>query len=358
MLKQFKKIQITVIALITAIIIGAAFSWKKVSIVETEMIPGHDNGWLEPLSIISANTPLIGEGSGVDIGPNGNIFFLHRAGYSFTNNQIINQDVVVIYSGKTGEILNTWGSGIFKSPHGITISNNTVWITDIMLNKVFKLNLDGSIIQIFGNDYPFYLEACLRIRNKFKKLPCTGTAPWYARPTDVEVYADGSFVVADGYRNSRLVKHNPDGSVSWEVGTIGQNDGEFHLPHGLAKDDQGNLYVADRRNARIQVFDSTGKWLATWSDKAIGRPYGLDFFEDHIWVVDAGDSHEFRGGKERSQILKLTREGQIVNRYSSFGGQLGELNLPHDIAIGISKKVFVAEIMNKRLHEFSEINNH
>ncbi|WP_161569698.1 peptidyl-alpha-hydroxyglycine alpha-amidating lyase family protein [Veronia nyctiphanis] len=297
-----------------------------------------------------------GAGSGVDIDSQGNIFFLHRSGYGFNNNTLIDKDVVTVYSPVSHEIIGNWGANQFKSPHGITIDDNDhVWITDIKLNKVYQFDPSGKLLKTFGQNYPFYMEACLKVRNLLKNLPCGQNEYTFARPTDVEVFSDGSFVVSDGYRNSRIVKFAQDGTFQWEVSKLGKADSEFYLPHDLAKDADDNIYVADRRNARIQIFSNQGEWKRTLNFPELGRPYGLDISKDnYLYVADGGDSYEFESGEQRSQILKLTLEGDIVDRYSDFGQSLGKLDLPHDIAVNDLGRIFVAEVKNNRLQFFDQ----
>ena len=336
-----------------ALIIGLlAYSWHPVEIAVTTDLPPAEHSWIRGTEILSQASTDVGEGSGVDVDSRGNVYFLHRAGLPFNNNGIIAKDVVFIYDRESGQQIGSWGSGLFMSPHGISIHQDTVWITDVMSNKVMQFDLQGQLLASYGRDYPFYLEACLRIRNVLTRLPCWAPGVWYARPTDVEVYDDGSFVVSDGYRNSRLIRQRADGSVIWTLGSIGREDGEFHLPHGLTKDRDGNLYVADRRNARIQSIDANGQWRFSWSIPELGRPYGLTWAEGHLWVVDAGDSHEIAGGIARSQLIQLDMQGNVVNRYSAFGNEPGQMDLPHDVAMGLNGELLVAEIRNLRLQVF------
>jgi outer membrane protein assembly factor BamB len=132
-------------------------------------------------------------------------------------------------------------------------AEDNIWVTDVMLNKVFKLSSDGRLIRAFGHDYPAYLETCFRIRSILPRFPATRNPLIFARPTDVVVVKNGDFIVTDGYRNKRLARFNKDGNLIWQVNHAGSGDGEFNLPHGLAMDAKGRLYVADRNNARIQV---------------------------------------------------------------------------------------------------------
>ncbi len=341
----------------SAIFVGLflLYSWKTVDIVihQAPTVPLTTN--MIAVGILPKHASQnIGDGSGVDIDSEGNIYFLHRAGFNFSNNQYIKNDVINIYSSSLKPIAS-WGAGIFKSPHGITIDNkDNVWITDIMQNKVFKLDKKGNVLSIYGQDYPMYLETCLKVRNKFKLLPCTMSTQTFARPTDVEVYDDGSFVVADGYRNSRIVKFSSNGNLVWEVQGIGNETSAFYLPHDLALDSTGNIYVADRRNSRIQVFSKNGEWRESWDHPDIGRPYAIDVAPDgFLYLVDAGDSYELPNGVKRSQLIKLSLDGVIVDRYSAFGSEVGEMDLPHDISVSTTGQIFVAEIKNQRLQVFS-----
>lgn len=216
--------RVPVIVAVFIVISLLAYSWQPVAVVETTNLPPANHQWIRDSAIVSQASTDVGEGSGVDPDSRGHVYFLHRAGLAFNNTGIIEKDVVIIYDAHSGQQTGSWGASLFVSPHGITIHQDTVWITDVMLNKVMQLDLQGNLLNSYGRDYPFYLEICLRIRNVLTHLPCLAPGIWYARPTDVEVYDDGSFVVADGYRNSRLIRQRADGSVLWTLDSIGSRD--------------------------------------------------------------------------------------------------------------------------------------
>src|SRR5439155_1369245 len=88
------------------------------------------------------------------------------------------------------------------------------------------------------------------------------SGPPFHRPTNVALAADGSLYVTDGYGNARVHKFAPDGRLLFSWGEAGSGPGQFNLPHGIAVDREGLVYVADRENSRIQVFDGRGKFLA------------------------------------------------------------------------------------------------
>lgn len=301
-----------------------------------------------------ADSTTAGQGSGVASSPSGNIYYLHRGDGSFANEDIITTPTITVFDPETNEVIDELGADLFKSPHGIEVdSQNNIWVTDIMLNKVFKLDERGQVIATFGEDYRLGTETSLRIRNELPNFPVPMNDYTFARPTDVTVMDDGSFVVADGYRNHRIVKFSSDGDMQWEVDAYGSSDGEFNLPHGIAHDESGRIYVADRNNARVQVFDQQGQHLDTWNDKDIGRPYGIDVGPDgNIYVVDGGDYLDGERETPKSQIVVLSPKGEVIERFGSWGDEVGQLRIPHALALQQDGAIFVAELLNERIQKF------
>ncbi len=298
---------------------------------------------------------IAGEGVGVAIDSYGNIYYLHRGSNVYGDNKsLIREPTIIKIDANTGKVLNKLGENIFVSPHGLEVdSNNNIWVTDVALNKVFKLSSSGEIIQKYGDDYPFYLEILYLLRNKLPRFPVFARNTTFARPTDIVVNEDGSFIVTDGYRNKRLVKFDSTGSVIWEIDKSGSDNGEFNLPHGLAQDDDGNLYVADRKNSRIQVFSSDGMWINSWEQPELGRPYGIDFgLDGNLYLVDGGDMLEGLVDNPRSNIVKLDKQGNIIGKFGTYGQDIGQLDIPHDIVVGLDGSIYIAELRNNRLQKF------
>ncbi|WP_227396189.1 peptidyl-alpha-hydroxyglycine alpha-amidating lyase family protein [Jeotgalibacillus aurantiacus] len=295
-----------------------------------------------------------GEASAVAVNSDGDLYYLHRSAAGFADDQIIEDPVVVVIDGETGKVKDKWGTGIFKSPHGMEIDHeNRVWVTDISLNKVFTFSSDGQLLQSFGDDYPFYLEPILQMRNELPQTPVSMSETTFARPTDITVFEDGSFAVSDGYRNSRVVKFTENGEVEWEHDRLGNNLQSFYLPHGITHDKEGNIYVADRSNARIQVLNKEGKIIDTWDQPELGRPFGLEVSHDQeLYVVSGGNTLYPEGGDGLHQLVKMDLSGQIVERFGVHGEGAGELGLPHDVAVGVKGEVYIAELRNKRVQAF------
>ena len=300
-----------------------------------------------------------GEASGVAVGPNGDIYYLHRANGTYGSKAMIKEATIVVLDGETRTVKRTIGQNLFQSPHGLEVDDaNNIWVTDISLNQVFKLNPEGDVQAVYGQAYPFGTEAGLRIRNKLPNFPVRLNAYLFARPTDVTVLPDGSFAVADGYRNHRIAKFDRTGKFEWEVNQLGSADGQLNLPHGISSDDASNLYVADRNNARIQVFDRFGRHQQTWDQPELGRPYGVEVGPDgKVYVADGGDYLNKRTTDARSQIVVLDQQGTILERFGSFGTEPGQLRIAHDLAIADDGTIFVAELMNKRLQQFTPLSS-
>ncbi len=296
---------------------------------------------------------MAGEASGVAVGPDGDIYYLHRGSGSYGGDTFIEEPTLLVLDGKTMEVKRRLGDGLFQSPHGLEVDDRgQIWITDISLNQIFKLNAEGSVLKTFGQPYGIGTEIGLRIRNVLPNFPLPLDYNQFARPTDMTVFEDGSFAVADGYRNSRIAKFNSDGVMEWEVNQLGNESGSFNLPHGISSDGQ-HIYVADRDNARIQVFDHQGNHVDTWDAPELGRPYGIEVGDDGlVYVADGGDYLNGKQDDPNSQIVILNRQGKILERFGRWGTKEGELRIAHDIAVNANGDIFVAELLNERLQAF------
>jgi len=277
--------------------------------------------------------------SGVGVGSRGDVFVLHRAGREWPDSgeldlRPIARPTVLVFDGHTGSLLSSWGANQFAMPHGLTVGpDDNVWITDVALQQVYKFSHDGRLLLTIG-----------------ERGVAGADASHFDRPTKVAVATDGSFYVSDGYRNSRVVKFAPDGRFLREWGTRGTGPGQFDLPHGIAVDARGRVYVADRGNARVQVFDDTGRYLAEWKGAELGRPFDVAIGTGGTVVIaDGGDIP--KEPPDRAAVVVARPDGTVVERFARFGVYDGELYRAHAVAVAPDGSIYVGDA-NGRVQKF------
>lgn len=203
-------------------------------------------------------------------------------------------DPVLLFD-PSGKVIQSFGRGMVVWPHGIFVDgDDNVWIADARGdgdngNQILKFSPDGRLLMKFGHDL-------------------------FDQPSDVLVAPDGSIFVADGHGaegNNRIVKLSPDGTFLTEWGSTGSENGEFRDPHALAMDSQGRLFVGDRANSRIQIFDQEGNHLATWTQ--FGRPSGV-FIDanDMMYVADSESNTARNAGWKRGIRIGSARDGWVT----------------------------------------------
>jgi peptidylamidoglycolate lyase len=273
----------------------------------------------------------LGQVAGVDVDSHGNVFVFHRAERVWEGEEIaletIASPTVLVFESRTGEVIGQWGANAFVMPHGLTIDDeDNVWLTDVGLHQVFKLGPNGGLLMTLGE----------------RGIPGDDSSH-FNMPTDVAIADDGSFYVSDGYMNSRVAKFAADGTFITSWGSKGMEAGQFDVPHSLALDAQGRVYVADRGNARIQIFDETGQFVEEWKDSSLGRPWAVRVESTgNIFVVDGGDQNEFL--PDRARVLKLDSQGNILASFGSYGSGPGQFIWPHTIALGPDGALYVGEV--------------
>jgi DNA-binding beta-propeller fold protein YncE len=266
-------------------------------------------GWPDPSSPIQ-----LGQVSAVATDASDRVFVFHRG-----------EPPVVVF-GRDGKYLRSWGEGLVKKAHGLRIDREqNVWTTDVGHHLVRKFNHEGTLLMTLGRP----------------GMPGAGPDR-FNQPTDVAVTPSGEFLVSDGYGNSRVVLFSKDGRYLKEWGTKGKGEGQFNLPHAIVLDQDGRIYVGDRENDRVQVFDPRGKFLAQWKEG--GAPYGLFFTADHRLLVADGRA---------SRVTVLDQSGKALQHWGEPGAGPGQFALPHAVCVDSSGDVYVAEINGQRLQKFT-----
>lgn len=290
------------------------------------------HGW----PVLPANR-VLGPCSGVAVRGN-EVFVLHRGnrGTDAKALTLVREPVVEVFDARTGKLLREWGADRFVIPHGISIgANGHVWITDTGSNEVFEFTPDGKPLRTLG-----------------EHGVAGGDATHFDRPTDVAPLADGGFYIADGYGNSRVARFSADGKLLFQWGTRGTGPGQFNIPHALAVDARGRVYVADRVNDRVQVFDGTGRYLSEWKSPAIGRPFGLALLSGgRIAILDGGSNPD--KVPDHDGVMIATLDGRPVEHFGRIGNQDGQFWIAHDIAADAAGNLYVVDIAGQRVQKFT-----
>ncbi len=255
-----------------------------------------------------------GETSGVAVDKNDNVWIFNRGTHP------------IIQFDKNGNMLQSWNDFPLVSSHGIRVDpQGNVWGIDVKGHRIVKFDPSGKVRMVLG------------------RSPGKNDTPEdFNEPTNIAFAPNGDFFISDGYVNSRVVKFNRDGEHLTHWGKKGTGDGEFNLVHDVVLDKSGKLYVADRTNQRIQIFDMNGKFIGKWTD--IGAPWGLDYVasENAIYMCD--------GVNDR--VVKLNLEGQILGTLGGHGKAPGKFDYAHSIAVDSGGAIYVAEIRNWRVQKF------
>ncbi len=192
----------------------------------------------------------------VSAGPKPTIYLLQRG--------LVADPVIAI--DETGRVLRSWGAGLFQIPHSIRLDpQGYVWTVDAANSNIYKFSPDGKLLQTISvGGQP------VKAGTKF-----VGTA-------DIAFGPNGHLYIADGYGNARILEYSATGERLREWGKHGTGPGEFNLPHGIAVDPQGVIYVADRENGRIQRFDLNGKYLGEWPE--LGKTFSITFHKGYLFI--------------------------------------------------------------------------
>ena len=283
---------------------------------------------------------ILGAVAGVGVDAHDDVLVFQRAGRAWPASNVldltpITAATVLRFDGRTGALLGRWGAGLFAMPHGLTVDHaDNVWLTDVALQQVYEFSHEGKLLLTLGE----------------RGVEGDDSAH-FNRPTDVAVAPDGSFYVSDGYRNSRVMKFAPDGRFLLQWGTEGAGPGELDVPHAITLDAAGRVYVADRGNARVQIFDGGGHYIGEWKGTSIGRPFDIALGADgNAFIVDGGD--QTGTVPDRSALVVLRPDGTVLGRFARFGNYDGELALGHDLAVAKDGSVYVGDITGRRVQKF------
>ncbi|HYL38607.1 MAG TPA: peptidyl-alpha-hydroxyglycine alpha-amidating lyase family protein [Bryobacteraceae bacterium] len=224
----------------------------------------------------------------VDPDADGNLWVFQRA------------DPPLLKFDSSGKLIKSFGDGMFIQPHGLTIDREGfIWASDAggrngKGQQVFKFTPEGRVVMTLGT------------------AGVAGESPTtFNGPTDIAIAPNGDIFVSDGHVNNRVVKFSKDGKFIKAWGKKGSGPGEFNVPHTLAFDSRGRLFVGDRSNSRIQIFDQDGNYLEEW--KQFSRPSGIFITKDDTILVADSDSNTATNlGWKRGIRIGSIKDGKVT----------------------------------------------
>ncbi len=222
------------------------------------------------------------------------------------------QPVVAI--NEKGEVLREWGKGLYQIPHSIRIDPaGHIWTVDAASSRILKFTAKGEkLLDFVVGEQP-------KTKSAFN-----GTA-------DIAFASDGHLFLADGYGNARILEYDANGRRLRQWGTAGDGPGQLNLPHAIAIDGKGVVFVADRENGRIQRFTREGKYLS--QIQGLGKTFSLTLQNNALWI---GSQPRTEPNGAPGWIMKLNPEtGEVLGRIDSPGHHSIDVSAAGDIFTGV-----------------------
>lgn len=236
-----------------------------------------------------------------------------------------------------GTLIKTWPALEHKRAHHIKFDpEGNVWLSDVGLHTVRKYSVDGALLLTLGT--PGVAGSDERHFNQ---------------PTDMAITPAGDIFVSDGYLNTRVVHFDKTGRYVKAWGAPGTGPGQFNLVHAIVVDSKGRLYVGDRSNSRIQVFEQSGAFVEQWRNLII--PWGLWILpNDEIWACGPSPVTADKAGTPPvdQMMMRLTTSGRVLEVWCPKVGPLpGETEWVHAIAMDSKANVYVGDVKGHRIQK-------
>jgi hypothetical protein len=308
-----------------------------------------------------------GEVPGVAVNSKGNVFVFTRSN-SATGPAYGPAAAQLLEFGPKGEFLREIGKGLYawSEAHSVRIDrDDNIWAIDKGSDMVIKFNQAGRVVMVFGRRVEAADEGAKPWEHPDPPLPPIDGL--FRQPTDVTWDSEGNIYITDGYVNSRVAKYDKNGDWVKSWGEKGTGPGQFRIPHAIVADRNNNLYVGDRTNRRIQVFDTEGKFLRMFSidvppvpgthsvngntptgerlAAVIGAPNSICITPGPNQVLFVGES-TFPG-----RIFKVSLDGKVLGVIGRSGRLLKQFSGAHQLACPSENEVYAAETANWRVQK-------
>jgi DNA-binding beta-propeller fold protein YncE len=308
-----------------------------------------------------------GEVPGVAVNSKGHIFVFTRS--NSANGPAYAPAAAQLFEfGPHGEFLREIGKGLYawSEAHSVRIDrDDNIWAIDKGSDMIIKFNPAGRVVWVFGRRKEGADEDAKPWEHP--EPPLAAIDGLFRQPTDVTWDSQGNIYISDGYVNSRIAKYDKNGDWVKSWGEKGTATGQFRLPHAIVADQNNNLYVADRTNRRIQVFDTDGKFLRTFtidvaSDPRTRAVNGNTPTGDRLAAVSgAPNSMCITPGPKQvlfvgestfpGRLFKVSLDGKVLGVIGKSGRQLGQFSGIHQLACPSENEVYAAETSNWRVQK-------
>ncbi len=313
----------------------------------------------------------MGEAAGVALNSKGHIFVFHRGGSS-QGPAFANTAAQLWEFGPDGRFVREIGKNLYawSFAHAVRIDkDDNIWAIDKGSDMIIKFNPEGRVVMVIGRK-PEASDADAKAHERVNP-PLPPQNGRFRQPTDVTWDPAGDIFITDGYINSRVAKLSKNGDWIKSWGEPGKGPGQFNLVHSIASDAAGNIFVADRNNRRIQLFDSDGKFLRIMTidippdpdaQPAIGdKPNLTNYLQSGgtmtpgapwaLCITPAPNQVLYVADAFPGRIYKLTLDGKVLGMLGRAGKQPKQFGWVHEIACPNENTLYVAEILNWRVQK-------
>jgi DNA-binding beta-propeller fold protein YncE len=337
-----------------------------------------------PMPLTMPDTVHLGEVAGVATNSKGDIFVYTRTGnptISIATSRAVSHGGGRLFQfDRNGKFTREVGQGAygFLQPQQVRVDpQDNIWVVDQMSTQVIKFDSNGRVQMVLSRKPEAMAVPNPRIEPLPTGIPVVQPTPEpagargggggergggtalpgagaegesFVRPTDVAWDSAGNIYVADGYGNARIAKFDKDGKWIKNWGSRGNAQGQFNIAHGIAIDAQGNVYVGDEGNKRVQVFDSNGTFKTQFTN--VGTPTALCITrgpQQVLYVAHTGDPD----GMEDAAIYKVDLTGNVLGKFGSAGKLPKEFGLVNSIDCRNENELLVGELSNWRVQRLT-----